>query len=74
MRELQLQLINDRSTARRFQLLALIEREQFVTTQYAATQLGVSQRTILSDIQMLKDHFGESAEFNACLLYTSRCV
>lgn len=65
MRELQLQLINDRSTARRFQLLALIEREQFVTTQYAATQLGVSQRTILSDIQMLKDHFGESAEFNA---------
>ncbi len=65
MRDLQLQLINDRSTARRFQLLAIIEREQFVTTQYIATQLGVSQRTILTDIQLLKDHFGESAAFDA---------
>ncbi|KPG71556.1 helix-turn-helix domain-containing protein [Enterococcus sp. RIT-PI-f] len=65
MRDLQLQLINDRSTARRFQLLAIIEREQFVTTQYIAAQLGVSQRTILTDIQLLKDHFGESAAFDA---------
>lgn len=65
MRDLQLQLIHNRSTARRFKLLAIIEREQFVTIQYIATKLGASQRTILTDFHMLKEHFGKSAKFNS---------
>lgn len=65
MRNLQLQFINDRATARRFQLLDILEHEQFVTTQYLAKKLGASQRTIMSDIQELKIHFGESVDFKA---------
>lgn len=65
MRDLQLQFIHDRSTARRFQLLDTLEREQFVTTHYIAKKLDVSQRTIMSDIQELRMHFGESINLKA---------
>lgn len=63
MRELQMKLINDPSTARWFQLLNILEQKHVVTTLDLAKQIGISQRTIITDIQTLKKHFGESAHF-----------
>ncbi|TPR55093.1 helix-turn-helix domain-containing protein [Enterococcus sp. OL5] len=63
MRELQLKFISNTVTARWFQILNVIEREQTFTIVNLSERLEVSQRTLITDIGYLKTHFEKSARF-----------
>ncbi|WP_461197891.1 helix-turn-helix domain-containing protein [Enterococcus sp. N249-2] len=63
MRDLQMKFIGSHSNARWFQILNLVEDERFFTIKSLAERTGVSQRTIIKDINYLKDFFKESVSF-----------
>ncbi len=65
MRELQLKFIGDPSLIRLFQLLNYIERERTFTVGSLTALTNVTQRTIIKDLNYLKDYFQGSAEFSS---------
>lgn len=65
MRELQLKFIGDPSLIRLFQLLNYIERERTFTVGSLTALTNVTQRTIIKDLNYLKDYFQDSAEFSS---------
>lgn len=63
MRELQLKFINNAVTVRWLRILNIIEREESFTIGRLSEVLNVSNRTLISDIGLLKKHFETSALF-----------
>lgn len=62
MRELQLQFVSNPVTGRWLRVLNVIEREQQFNISDLSKRLNVSQRTLITDIGYLKEHFGASAQ------------
>ena len=65
MRELQTEFVTNPGIKRLMRILAFIEREQSFTVVALAEQLVISQRTLIKDIQVIKDHFGESIDLRS---------
>ncbi|MDB7100564.1 MULTISPECIES: helix-turn-helix domain-containing protein [Enterococcus] len=65
MREFQIGFITNPVTVRWVRILNLIEREHAFTLIHLSEQLNITQRTLIKDIQALKDHFGKSASFHS---------
>lgn len=63
MRSLQMQFIGSHTNARWFKILSIVESERFFSIKNLATRTDVSQRTIIKDINYLKEHFAGSALF-----------
>ncbi|WP_306425369.1 helix-turn-helix domain-containing protein [Enterococcus entomosocium] len=57
MKDLQLAFIGDRTMRRLFQILDTIERERTFTIGELALTMNVTQRTIASDIKVIKGYF-----------------
>ena len=64
MRELQLQFVGHQSVMRWLRLLNTIERERAFTVVSLTEISDVSQRTIIKDLNYLKEYFAKSAVFN----------
>lgn len=62
MKNLQLKFIADPTTVRWFRILNLFERTQIATKGQLAKLNEVSERTILTDINKLKEYFSDSAK------------
>ncbi|MFB8623392.1 helix-turn-helix domain-containing protein [Enterococcus casseliflavus] len=62
MKDLQLKFIVDPTTIRWFRILNLFERTQKATKGQLAKLNEVSERTILTDINKLKEYFSDSAQ------------
>lgn len=60
MRELQIAFITNPGVKRWMRILSIIEREQTFTIVSLSERLTISQRTLIKDIQSIKDHFQES--------------
>ncbi|ROY44011.1 HTH domain-containing protein [Enterococcus casseliflavus] len=60
MRELQIAFITNPVIRRWMRILKIIEREETFTTTVLAQRLGISQRTLMKDIQLIKEQFCES--------------
>lgn len=63
MREFQLKFISNTVTVRWFRILNMIEREESFTIGLLSEILNVSNRTLITDISLLKKHFEQSASF-----------
>lgn len=61
MQTLQLKFITDPTIVRWFQILNLFERNKLATKSELARLNQVSERTVLNDINSLKDHFSKAA-------------
>lgn len=62
MRNLQLAFINNRTTARLFKILSIIEHKHVFRIGELAEQIQVAERTIANDMRYMRDYFGESIE------------
>lgn len=60
MRDLQIAFITNPAVKRWMQILSIIEREKTFTIVSLSERLTISQRTLIKDIQSIKDHFQES--------------
>lgn len=60
MRELQIAFITNAEIRRWMRILARIERESNFTIVALSELLTISQRTMVKDIQSIKNHFGET--------------
>ncbi|MFW8667094.1 helix-turn-helix domain-containing protein [Enterococcus entomosocium] len=60
MRELQIAFITNSEVRRIMRILSILEREQQFTIVELSERLGISQRTMIKDIQSIKNHFGKS--------------
>jgi AraC-like DNA-binding protein len=60
MRELQIAFITNSEARRIMQILLVMEREHQFTIVDLSERLGISQRTMIKDIQSIKNHFGKS--------------
>lgn len=65
MRDLQIEFITNSGTKRWVRILSFIEREQSFKVVALADHLGISQRTLIKDIQAIKAHFGESIDLRS---------
>lgn len=54
--------ITSPSTKRWMQILTIIEREQVFKVGVLSERLAISQRTLVKDIRLIKEHFGECIE------------
>ncbi|MGQ4245088.1 helix-turn-helix domain-containing protein [Enterococcus casseliflavus] len=62
MRDLQLKFLSNRKISRLFLLLSSIERDRIFTIRELAFKIKVTERTIASDINYIKEFFGDSIE------------
>lgn len=62
MRELQMSFITSPSTKRWMQILTIIEREQVFKVGILSERLAISQRTLVKDLRLIKEHFAECIE------------
>ncbi|MFR0814141.1 MAG: HTH domain-containing protein [Enterococcus casseliflavus] len=62
MRELQISFITNAETRRWMRVLSIIEREHQFTIVALSDRLMISQRTLVKDIQAIKNYFGETIE------------
>ncbi|MDA9461010.1 helix-turn-helix domain-containing protein [Enterococcus mundtii] len=62
MRELQIAFITNAEIRRWMRILTIIEREHHFTIVAVSERLEISQRTMVKDIQEIKNHFGETIE------------
>lgn len=60
MRELQIAFITNPMIRRWMRILTIVEREETFTAISLAQRLTISQRTIVKDIHLINEHFGES--------------
>ncbi|MBO1121376.1 HTH domain-containing protein [Enterococcus casseliflavus] len=60
MRELQIAFITSPMIRRWMRILTIIEQEETFTTITLADKLAISQRTLVKDIHLIKEHFGDS--------------
>lgn len=60
MRDLQIAFITNPGVKRWMRILSIMEREQTFTIVSLSERLTISQRTLIKDIQSIKDHFQES--------------
>lgn len=60
MRDLQIAFITNPGIKRWMQILSIIERERTFTIVSLSERLTISQRTLIKDVQSIKDHFQES--------------
>lgn len=65
MREFHIKFISNAMTARWFRIMNIIETDQTFTIVKLSNALEVSQRTLITDIGSLKNHFGKSV----CFIY-----
>lgn len=63
MRELQMEFVSNPVTARWMRILTIIERKQSFTIVDLSNTLITTQRTLIKDIQSLKDYFDGAAIF-----------
>ncbi len=54
--------ITSPSTKRWMQILTIIEREQVFKVGILSERLAISQRTLVKDLRLIKEHFGECIE------------
>ncbi|MUN75742.1 HTH domain-containing protein, partial [Enterococcus casseliflavus] len=62
MRELQISFITNAETRRWMRILSIIEREHHFKIVALSERLMISQRTLVKDIQAIKNYFGETIE------------
>ncbi|MGH1812413.1 helix-turn-helix domain-containing protein [Enterococcus entomosocium] len=60
MRELQIAFITNAEIRRTMRILTILEREQQFTIVELSERLTISQRTMIKDIQSIKNYFGDS--------------
>ena len=60
MRELQIAFITNAEVRRIMRILTILEREQQFTIVELSERLAISQRTMIKDIQSIKNYFGDS--------------
>lgn len=68
MNELQIAFITNAEVRRWMRVLAIIERENHFTRVALSERLGISQRTMIKDLQSIKIYFGKAIQltsFNA---------
>ena len=63
MKNLQLKFIVDPSIVRWFRIINQFERNQLATKGELAKSNHVSERTIQTDVNKMKDYFSESVQF-----------
>lgn len=63
MRDLQMKFISSHANVRWFKILNIVEDERSFTIKNLADRTGVSQRTVIKDINYLKDFFEGCAGF-----------
>lgn len=63
LRDLQMKFIGSHTNVRWFQILNIVEEDRCFTIKNLAQRTGVSQRTIIKDINYLKNVFEGSADF-----------
>lgn len=67
LKELQMKFIGNQTVARLFQTLSVLEEDHMFTIKSLSEQTGVSERTIIKDINALKEIFSEIANFSSSI-------